>query len=189
MTNFSKDNLIFVHSIRYIPMFLRWRYLLLWLLYIAVHGSVAWGQNDTDFGWSNESLTPQFLLADTPEMDAVWAHWIPQKKEIIYHWSDFKKVTAQDFWIAVDMADALSKKNQVQGNAKSQKQWAKNMRWLPGNKKSASGLSLKISGQETPNLYGTYATPINGQMRMFDPCPPFGVCARCAPYKLGRPQN
>ncbi|MDG1961521.1 MAG: hypothetical protein P8I32_00625 [Flavobacteriaceae bacterium] len=143
-----------------------------------------WGQNEFDSERNPTTTLPIFMLTDAPQLDKIWSQWLP-KQEAIYNWSAFTKVSAQDFWLAVDMEEAIMEKNQKQSRlTQGQNKWRKNAQWSakPNN---SSGLRLTVTGASIPDPLGTYGATNSRPMRMFDPCPPFGVCSRCAPYKLG----
>ena len=94
-----------------------------------------------------------------------------QKKNI----KDFNKVTPKNYWQAVDMTDALSS--------------------VMGYQKKEFDVD-QIQSQFTNYNVATYssdgATKVKNTvykeqrgLDFLDPCPPFGVCGRCSPFRAG----
>lgn len=91
--------------------------------------------------------------------------------------SDFNKVTSNNYWQAVDMAEALSQSEKYQ---KAEMDLGK--------------LQSKTFARSGTNQYGADASTsvqnfVYKEQRgldLLDPCPPFGICSRCAPYRVGR---
>jgi hypothetical protein len=84
------------------------------------------------------------------------------------------KITAQNYWQSVDMMAVITNE-QTFVDTKSQALSLNGIRYGFSDADSAAGKPL------TNFVY----KEANG-LDMFDPCPPFGICSRCAPFRVSR---
>jgi hypothetical protein len=126
--------------------------------------------------------TRYFKIDDTslpmvPEISSLEAKFSTPKNFEIKSLSDFNKVTAKNYWEAVDMSIALEKKEnykRAEFNAKALQQ-----------KFSAYGGTSQYSSDGATTVVNTVYKEQRG-LYMMDACPPFGICPRCAAFRVGR---
>ena len=117
-------------------------------------------------------------LPEVPELSAFEINFGPKKDFTIRKITDFNKVTSNNYWEAVDMAAAIEKQEKFKTNnyynvdALQQKYNA-----FAGNSQYSADGSTKVTNFVYKEQRG---------LDMLDPCPPFGICPRCAPYRVGR---
>ncbi|MEZ4874742.1 MAG: hypothetical protein R2793_04660 [Flavobacteriaceae bacterium] len=117
-------------------------------------------------------------LPEVPELSAFDINFGSKRDFSIRSLSDFNKVTSSNYWQAVDMAAAIEKQEQYKTNnsynveALQQKYSA-----IGGNAPYAADGSTKVTNFVYKEQRG---------LDLMDPCPPFGICPRCAPYRVGR---
>ncbi|MEZ4779851.1 MAG: hypothetical protein R2786_10760 [Flavobacteriaceae bacterium] len=117
-------------------------------------------------------------LPEVPELSAFEINFGTKRDFSIRKITDFNKVTSTNYWEAVDMAAALEKQGKFKSNsnynveALQQKYSA-----FAGNAQYSPDGSTKVTNFVYKEQRG---------LDMLDPCPPFGICPRCAPYRLNR---
>lgn len=117
-------------------------------------------------------------LPEVPELSAFDINFGPKRDFSIRNITDFNKVTSNNYWEAVDMAAAIEKQEKFKTNnnynveALQQQYYA-----FGGNAQYNPDGSTKVTNFVYKEQRG---------LDMLDPCPPFGICARCAPYRVGR---
>lgn len=116
-------------------------------------------------------------LPDVPEINSFEMNLGPIKNFEIKSLSDFNKVTAVNYWEAVDMASAIEKKE----NFKRADYDSKLLRQKLSTYGGTSGYSKDGSSKVVNTVYKEQRG-----LDFMDPCPPFGICPRCAPYRVGR---
>jgi len=84
------------------------------------------------------------------------------------------KITAENYWQSVNMMDVIENEKTFV-DTKSQALSLNGIRYGLNNTTSAPGKEL------TNFVY----KEANG-LDLIDPCPPFGICHRCAPYRISR---
>lgn len=94
-----------------------------------------------------------------------------QKKNI----KDFNKVTPKNYWQAVDMTDALSEIMSYEETDFNVAQIQSQFSAYNGTRYAADG-ATKVTNTVYKEQRG---------LDFLDPCPPFGVCGRCAPFRAG----
>jgi len=116
-------------------------------------------------------------LPDVPEFSALEMNWAPKKESEFKDISDFTKVTASNYWQAVDMASALEKRENYQKADIKVANLNQKFSALGGNAQYSKDGSSKVENTVYKELRG---------LDFLDPCPPFGICPRCAPYRMSR---
>lgn len=117
-------------------------------------------------------------LPEVPELSAFDIDFGPKRDFSIRNITDFNKVTENNYWQAVDMAAAIEKQDRFKSNtnynvdALQQKYAA-----FGGNAQYNPDGSTKVTNFVYKEQRG---------LDMLDPCPPFGICGRCAPFRVGR---
>lgn len=84
------------------------------------------------------------------------------------------KITAQNYWQSVNMMEVIEKEKTFV-DTKSQ------ALSLNGIRYGFSDSNAERGGKLTNFVY----KESNG-LSLIDPCPPFGICPRCAPYRVSR---
>lgn len=118
--------------------------------------------------------------ASLPEVPEIMSYQLDRNSNAAFeikNFSDFNKVTANNYWEAVDMAAALEKK---EGYRKSEVS-VKNL----NQKFSALGGTAQYERDGSTKVKNTVYKEQRG-LDFMNPCPPFGICPRCAPYRVGR---
>ncbi len=116
-------------------------------------------------------------LPEVPEITSFQLNWNLSASSEIKSFSDFNRVTANNYWEAVDMAAALEEKDSFKKAEVSVKALNQKFSALGGNAQYQSDGSTKVRNQVYKEQRG---------LDLIDPCPPFGICPRCAPYRIGR---
>ena len=102
----------------------------------------------------------------------------PKRDFTLRKFSDFNKITAENYWQPVDMMAALEGEQQL---------------------KRQNNYNVEALQQQYNNRLGAKAYAPDGSTKVTNPvykeqrglnfvnsCPPFGICPRCAPYRIGR---
>ncbi|NND63086.1 MAG: hypothetical protein HKN48_07805 [Flavobacteriaceae bacterium] len=90
---------------------------------------------------------------------------------------NYNKVTANNYWQPVDMAKAVDEITRYEKNDF-------NINKLQ-SKMFARGGTAQYGADGATAVKNTVYKEQRG-LDFLDPCPPFGVCGRCAPYRVGR---
>ena len=131
-------------------------------------------QNDFSTGFID---LPAEDLTEVPEFDAFdfrfsdTSDFFGPKKL-----SDFTRVTAANFRETVDMASVLQQKASMQKSTFDLSRLQNEFN--TGNNKSYT------SDGATRVQNSVYKEQVG--LDLVSPCPPFGICSRCAPYRVGR---
>jgi hypothetical protein len=116
-------------------------------------------------------------LPVVPEISSLEAKFNSPQKFEIKSLSDFNKVTANNYWEAVDMSMALSNKENYQKAKFDTKALQQKFSAYGGNAQYRSDGSTTVVNTVYKEQRGLY---------LMDSCPPFGICPRCAAYRVGR---
>ncbi|GAB5400255.1 MAG: hypothetical protein Aureis2KO_18400 [Aureisphaera sp.] len=91
---------------------------------------------------------------------------------------DFFKVTVENYYEPVSMSEAYSETLQYRNNNVDVEQ-------LQAQYGGASGGTAQYGADGATKVRNTVYKEQRG-LDFLDPCPPFGICGRCAPYRVGR---
>ena len=116
-------------------------------------------------------------LPEVPEISSIQLERNSRNDFSIRTFSDFNRVTANNYWEAVDMAAALEKKEGFKKSEVSVKALNQKFSVFGGGTQYERDGSTKVKNQVYKEQRG---------LDLIDPCPPFGICPRCAPYRIGR---
>lgn len=116
-------------------------------------------------------------LPEIPEVSSLEIEFGKSKDFKITSLSDFNKVTANNYWEAVDMSQALEKKENYKKAEFNTKALQQKFTAFAGNSQYNTDGSTKVVNTVYKEQRG---------LDFMDPCPPFGICPRCAPYRIGR---
>ena len=117
-------------------------------------------------------------VPEVPEISAFDVDFGPKRDFTLRKFSDFNKITAENYWQPVDMMAALEGEQQL---------------------KRQNNYNVEALQQQYNNRLGAKAYAPDGSTKVTNPvykeqrglnfvnsCPPFGICPRCAPYRIGR---
>ncbi len=90
---------------------------------------------------------------------------------------NYDKVTANNYWQPVDMAKAVDEIERYQQNEFDLNRLQSKM--------FARGGTAQYGTDAASAVKNTVYREQRG-LDFLDPCPPFGICSRCAPYRVGR---
>ncbi|MDC8004632.1 hypothetical protein POV27_11275 [Aureisphaera galaxeae] len=136
--------------------------------------ALVWGQYDFETRYFKIDATS---LPDTslePSLDLDFDSTPKFQKSI----QDYFKVTVDNYYQPVSMTEAYAQTNEYQNNGIS----AEELQAQYGN---YSGGTAQYGADGATKVKNTVYKEQRG-LDFLDPCPPFGVCARCAPYRIGR---
>jgi len=146
-----------------------------WLYILILFPALVFGQYDFDTRYF--SIDIEASLPEVPEVSMLRLDWKSSAANEIKSLSDFNKVTAMNYWEAVDMATALEQKESLKKSEISAKTLNQKFSALGGAEQYQRDGSTKIQNQVYREQRG---------LDFLGPCPPFGICPRCAPYRVGR---
>lgn len=133
------------------------------------------GQYDFDTRYFRIDAT---ALPEVPELSSVLLEWNQRKSNNTFRsFSEYKPVTASNYREIVDMATAIEKKE----NFTKSDITVKNL----NQKFSVWGGKTSFERDGSTKVVNTVYKEQRG-LDLVDPCPPFGICPRCAPYRVGR---
>ncbi|MCB0456153.1 MAG: hypothetical protein R2776_06845 [Flavobacteriaceae bacterium] len=116
-------------------------------------------------------------LPEVPELSAFDIDFGPKRDFSIRKITDFNKVTSSNYWEAVDMAVAIEKQEKYKSNTNYNVAALQQKYNGLGNTPYAADGSTKVTNFVYKEQRG---------LDMMNPCPPFGICPKCAPYRLSR---
>ena len=116
-------------------------------------------------------------LPDVPEINSIKLERKSVNTPNIQKFSDFNRVTSTNYWEAVDMAAALQQKESYKRSDVSVKALNQKYSVFGGGTEYEKDGSTKVNNTVYKEQRG---------LDLIDPCPPFGICPRCAPYRIGR---
>ena len=116
-------------------------------------------------------------LPDIPELSAFEIDFGTKRDFSIRNITDFNKVTSNNYWEAVDMSAAIEKQEKFKSNSNYNVKALQQKFAVSGNQQYSADGSTKVTNFVYKEQRG---------LDMLDSCPPFGICPRCAPYRLGR---
>ena len=116
-------------------------------------------------------------LPDIPELSAFEIDFGTKRDFSIRNITDFNKVTSNNYWEAVDMSAAIEKQEKFKSNSNYNVKALQQKFAVSGNQQYPADGSTKVTNFVYKEQRG---------LDMLDSCPPFGICPRCAPYRLGR---
>lgn len=116
-------------------------------------------------------------LSVVPEISSLEAKFNAPKNSEIKSLSDFNKVTANNYWEAVDMSVALEKKENYKKAEFDTKALQQKFSIYGGNTQYSADGSTTVVNTVYKEQRGLY---------LMDSCPPFGICPRCAAFRVGR---
>ncbi len=137
---------------------------------------VVWSQYDFETRYFSINAT---ALPDMPEEYSVNLSFEStpkfQKKSI----NDFFKVTVENYYEPVSMSEAYEETMQYRDNS------SVSAEQLQSQYGTITGGTAQYGADGASKVKNTVYKEQRG-LSFLDPCPPFGVCSRCAPYRVGR---
>lgn len=119
-------------------------------------------------------------LSEVPELSAFEIDFGSKRDFSIRKITDFNRVTENNYWQAVDMAAAIEKKESYKSNNNY------NVEALQRQYYGFSGTSNAQYEADGSTKVTNFVYREQRGLDMLDPCPPFGICGRCAPFRVGR---
>lgn len=145
------------------------------LFFFVVIGWSAYGQDD--FQSIDFVAIPADGLTEVPEFDALQFKFTPTSEFFgIKKISDFNRVTTANFRETVDMASVLQQKASLQNNTFDLSRLQNEFN-TGNNRTYTSDGATRVQNTVYREQVG---------LDLLSPCPPTGICSRCAPYRIGR---
>lgn len=145
-----------------------------WRFILFLFPALVFGQYDFETRYFTMDAK---ALPEVPEISSFQLNWKAPAAFEIKKFSDFNQVTSNNYWEAVDMAAALAEKE-------SYKKAEVKVKALQ-QKFSPYGGTAQYERDGSTKVRNTVYKEQRG-LDLIDPCPPFGICPRCAPYRIGR---
>lgn len=144
-----------------------------WIILLLFPVSL-WGQYDFETRYFSINAT---ALPEIPEVGEFTLRNASTDAPLIKNLSDFNQINAKNYWQPVDMAGAMAEEEKLKDNGYDTQSLQEKFNKSYGVGQYPQDGSTKVTNRVYKEQRG---------LDFLDPCPPFGICPRCAPYRIGR---